>query len=411
MLERPLDLPCGATLANRLAKAALTERLADPQNRSTERLERLYACWSHSGAGLLITGNVLIDRDHLEASGNVVLDGRADLEALRRYAAAGTDAGNHLWMQLSHAGRQTPAAINPAPKAPSAVQLNVKHGSYGTPTPMTEADIDTVVAGFAHAAETAQACGFTGIQLHAAHGYLLSAFMNPQANQRNDAYGGSLENRARLLLQSVEASRAATGAEFPISVKLNSADFQNGGFDLNDCVQVATWLEEAGVDLLELSGGNYESPAMIMGRRGDIPAVRESTRLREAFFIDYAAYLRKHTAVPMMVTGGFRSHAAMAEALQVGATDVVGLGRTFCVEPDLPKVLLESQATAKDVESGLNPPYAAMPWYYCQLARLGDGSHPDLGLTGLDALAEHTAREERILADLKAARAEATEPL
>ncbi len=397
MLDQPITLPSGATLQNRIAKAALTERLGDGQHRATPELERLYRRWSHGGAGLLITGNVVVDRNHLEAAGNVVLDDDADLDALRRYATAGTEAGNHLWMQISHAGRQTPAPINPAPHGPSDIALDVKQGAYGTPIAMTAADIKTTVNAYGKAARMARETGFTGVQIHGAHGYLISAFMNPRANVRQDEYGGSLENRARLLLEIVGAIQDQAGRDFPLSVKLNSSDFQQGGFTLEDCARVASWLEDAGIDLLEVSGGNYESPAMIMGKRGDQPVVKESTQLREAFFIDYAAYLRAHTNVPLMVTGGFRSHAAMTEALEVGAADVIGLGRTLCVEPDLPHALIKDHATALDVEPGIDPPYAKMPWYYGQLYRLGQGGDPDLTLGGAAAMDEFKDREAESL--------------
>ncbi|MEM7057104.1 MAG: NADH:flavin oxidoreductase/NADH oxidase family protein [Pseudomonadota bacterium] len=393
MLDQPITLRSGARLKNRIAKAALTERLADGHHRATPELERLYRRWSNGGAGLLITGNVLVDRYHLEAAGNVVLDADADLDALRRYAAAGTQAGNHLWMQISHAGRQTPAAINPSPKGPSDIALDVKQGAYGTPIAMTSADIKAVVDAYGHAARIAREARFTGVQIHGAHGYLISAFMNPRANIRQDDYGGPLENRARLLLEVVATIQDQAGPDFPLSVKLNSSDFQQGGFTLDDCAQVAKWLEEAGIDLLELSGGNYENPAMIMGKRGDRPAVKEPTRLREAFFIDYAAYLRAHTKLPLMVTGGFRSHAAMVEALEVSAADVIGLGRTLCVEPELPRTLIDQSTTALDVEAGIDPPYAKMPWYYAQLHRLGQGDDPNPTLGGEAAMQEFKDRE------------------
>ena len=319
MLGQELKLPSGARLSNRLIKAAMTERLADPMNRATPALETLYRTWSHGGAGCHITGNVLVDRYHLENAGNVVAD--TDREALTRYARAGTEAGNHLWMQISHGGRQTPLAINDAPMAPSAVMVDTKRTQHGLPVAMEITDIDRTVAAFASAARIARETGFTGVQVHAAHGYLISAFLNPLANRRDDDYGGTLENRARLLLRVVDAIRTEAGTDFPLSVKLNSADFQQGGFTLEDCAQVAKWLEDAGIDLLEVSGGNYETPAMLMGRRGDLPPVKQSTLAREAFFIDYAAFLRQHTQLPMMVTGGFRTRAAMEEALASGAAD------------------------------------------------------------------------------------------
>ena len=266
MIEQPLTLPCGGVLSNRLCKAAMTEGLAGADGIPGAALNRLYGIWSDGGAGLLLSGNVQIDRDHLERPGNVVVDAEPDdstRTALRAWAEAGTRAGNHFWAQISHAGRQCQKIINPHPKAPSAVKLGLPGGQFGEPVAMTAEDIAGVVTGFARCARVLKEAGFTGVQLHSAHGYLLSQFLSPRSNQRTDQWGGSLENRARLLLDSVAAVRTAVGPEFPIGVKLNSADFQRGGFDFTESLQVAKWLEAAGVDLLEISGGTYEQPRLL----------------------------------------------------------------------------------------------------------------------------------------------------
>ena len=189
ILKQPLALPCGAVLPNRLAKAAMTERLADTCNRPTARHERLYRLWSEGCPGMLLTGNVQIDRKHLEAAGNVAIDGSEDaaaLEALKRFATAGRVGGSHIWMQISHAGRQTPKLINPTPKAPSAIAIALPGGQFGTPVPLTGEEIEVLIGRFAHAAKIARATGFDGVQIHAAHGYLLSEFLSPKANSRQD---------------------------------------------------------------------------------------------------------------------------------------------------------------------------------------------------------------------------------
>ncbi|MGB5724609.1 MAG: NADH:flavin oxidoreductase, partial [Parasphingorhabdus sp.] len=260
-LSDPLSLPCGATLPNRLSKAAMTEGLASPDGVPTGELERLYGLWSDGGAGMLLSGNIQIDHDHLERPGNVVIDGAASdamMAALRSWAGAATRNDNHFWAQISHAGRQTQSNVNKHPKAPSAVKLGLPGGQFGEPVALTGTEIEELVDRFALAAKTCQDAGFTGAQIHAAHGYLLSSFLSPRANQRTDEYGGSLENRARFLLAVVAKTRAAVGPDFPISVKLNSADFQKGGFNFDDSLQVVKWLENASVDLVEISGGTYE---------------------------------------------------------------------------------------------------------------------------------------------------------
>ena len=403
-IHSALTLPCGAVVPNRLCKAALTEGLADELNRATARHERLYRAWSEGGAGLVVTGNVQVDRRYLERPGNVVIDGNGGLEALERYAAAGTVAGNHLWMQVNHPGRQTPSHVCTAPVAPSAVALNLPGAMYVPPRAMTSGEVDDVVERFARVAAQARAAGFTGIQVHAAHGYLLSQFLSPLVNRRTDQWGGSLENRARLLRTVIRACRAATAPDFPIGVKLNSSDFQQGGFSQEDCVQVVRWLGEDGVDLLELSGGSYEQPSM-MGVKSKAQAaapVAESTRRREAYFLEYARTIRTAAAMPVMVTGGFRSRIAMDEALAAGELDMIGLGRPMCVDTDLPRRLFSGEwAAAQSYESGISPAKAGLAWFCLQLLRIGDGLEPDRSLDGTRAMEQYAASESAAAHALK----------
>lgn len=422
-LSDSLTLPCGAVLSNRLAKAAMTEGLADACNRATARHVTLYRRWAEGGAGLLITGNVQVDRHHLERPGNIAVDGNDGLEALKAMAKAGSSTGSHLWMQINHPGRQTPASVNPNPLAPSAVPLAAAEAGCGAPVAMTEEQILDVIRRFARVAEVARETGFTGVQIHAAHGYLMSQFLSPLSNQRTDAWGGSLENRGRALLETVRAVRKAVGKDFPISVKLNSADFQKGGFSEEESMQVVRWLGREGIDLLEISGGNYEQ--MIMIGREDEDAARpmaESTRRREAYFLDYAAKVRPLAAMPLMITGGFRSRAGMEEALQAGSLDVVGLARPLCVVPDLGRKLLDgSLADAPAPErvmrldrKGLGQPmddhsfrtmesWSQMAWSCMQILRMGDAKDPDPAMTLLEALTGYDANERAALAALRQA--------
>ncbi len=427
-LSQPLTLPCGATLPNRLAKAAMTERLADQAGRPTPRLERLYRAWSEGGAGLLITGNVIVDRHHLEAPGNVVLQGPQDAAAraaFKRWAEASTAGGNQVWMQLSHAGRQTQKMVNPTPHAPSAVALGLPGGQFGEPVAMDEAEILSVIERFGAAAVVARETGFSGVQVHAAHGYLASAFLSPRANQRDDQWGGDLAGRARFLLEVVRKVRADVGADFPVSVKLNSADFQRGGFAFADSVVVAGWLDAAGVDLIEISGGSYEQPAM-MDVLGMEPiseqAVRASTLARESYFQRFAPEIRAVLIrAKLMVTGGFRTAAGMEAAVAQDGVDVIGLGRPLCVDAGAAGRLLRGEITELDRWEGklrlgsgwlggaspvaairaLNT-FAAQGWYYEQLVRLGDTGRAD---PGLGVLAAFIADQRRSRATARAWRA------
>jgi 2,4-dienoyl-CoA reductase-like NADH-dependent reductase (Old Yellow Enzyme family) len=400
----------------------MTEGVADAQLRATARHEALYRTWSEGGAGLLLTGNVQVDRDDLERPGNVAIDPSAaetvSAEArdrLARWARAGTAAGNHLWMQISHAGRQSPWYVTRRPKAPSPVRLELL-GNYCTPRALTEAEILDLVQRFATAAAIARDTGFTGVQVHGAHGYLVSEFLSPVTNLRTDAWGGSLENRARFLLEVVRAVRRAVGADYPVALKLNSDDFRKGGFSHSECLQVVEWLNRQALDLLEVSGGTYEQPRLIgaEGRADDAVPVRASTRAREAYFLDYAEAIRKVARMPLMVTGGFRTRAAMEAALE-GACDMIGLGRPLCWQPDFPRRLLAGEVDRIErmedrlrfAERGWRSPssrltalkvanaFGAQSWYYCQLFRLADGQPVDLERGMLATLVEYLRDELR----------------
>ncbi len=404
-LNDALTLPSGLRLKNRLVKAAMTEGLANARNEATPALAALYRRWSEGGAGGLITGNIQIDPDHLERAGNVVI-GRtmpdAAAEALARWAEAGKSGGAAMILQVNHAGRQTPKLINPAPAAPSAVPLDLPGGQFGRPREMTEGEIAGVIEGFGRAAAAARAAGFDGVQVHAAHGYLLSQFLSPRSNQRTDGWGGSLAARARLLIECVKAVQSAGGQGFSVSVKLNSADFQKGGFSFEDCLEVIHMLETLHLDFIEISGGNYEQPRM-MDIDGLEPVenqtIAPSTRLREAYFLDYACAVRTASRTALMVTGGFRTRRAMDEALGQGACDLIGLGRPLCVDTAAPARLLSGEAERLDgwehrlrIGPGLLGPgsplkliralngFGAQGWYYEQLKRLGQGREPDTSL-------------------------------
>jgi len=418
VLGRELRLPCGVVLPNRIAKAAMTEGLADAEDRATNALVTLYRRWSLGGAGLLITGNVMVDRRFLERPGNVVIDGNGGLDELRAWARAGTEAGNHLWMQINHPGRQSSRTSTSKPLSPSDVQLDLA-GMFARPRAMTEADIEDAVHRYARVAETARDAGFTGVQIHGAHGYLISQFLSPVTNRREDRWGGSLENRARFLLEVVGAVRRVLGRDYPVGVKLNSADFQKGGFSLEECVRVAGWLGEAEIDLLEISGGTYEQPRLL-DHTGEAEGFeeprRESTRQREAYFLEYASAIQASAQIPLMVTGGFRSRQAMEDAVSSGETDVVGLARPFCVDPDLPKRLIEgtvdrAESPERDLRLGpgrlLGPAspvfllkflnvQGEVAWFYRQIIRLARGEAPDTGLGLRSALFRHFRDEIRL---------------
>jgi 2,4-dienoyl-CoA reductase-like NADH-dependent reductase (Old Yellow Enzyme family) len=390
-LAKPLALPCGAVLPNRFAKSAMSENLADAWDAApNERHVRLYARWGAGGAGLLLTGNVMIAMDGRSEFGNVVVEDERHLPLLRRWAEAAQAHGAQLWMQLNHAGRQAPRTMNRRPVAPSAIAVHGMGDLFAVPRPLAHDEILALVQRFATSAAVAQRAGFAGVQLHAAHGYLISQFLSPLSNTRDDAWGGDAERRMRFLLEIVRAIRAAVGARFPIGVKLNSADFQRGGMTNEDAALVVGALAREGVDLIEVSGGSYEAPAMI--GRGELDKnMRASSAAREAYFLEAAQLFRASTTVPLMLTGGMRTAAGMCDAVAGGAVDVVGLARPLAYEPDLPARLLSGAANAAQsvkLATGVRVVDDVLQvfWFQLQLHRMADGNEPKPRLSRVAAL-------------------------
>lgn len=380
-LFAPLTLPNGAVVPNRLAKAAMEENMATDDALPGQALLALYAAWAKGGAGLILTGNVMVDARAMTGPGGVVLDAAQPLEPFKAWAKAARAGGAQVWMQINHPGRQTQAALGQDTVAPSAVAIDLAQYSklFATPRAMTAEEIGDQVERFAVTAARAEEAGFTGVQIHAAHGYLLSQFLSPLSNRRTDAWGGSLENRARLLLDIVRAVRARVSPGFCVSVKLNSADFQKGGFEPADAVAVVGWLNGLGVDVVELSGGSYESPAM----QGE---AKSSTLAREAYFIDFAREIGATARMPVMVTGGVRRLAVAAGALEAkdgrDGVDLVGIARALAFVPDLadrwrhgatPEVALPVTRWKNKVMASL----ADMAVTKTQLRRMGQGRAPD----------------------------------
>ncbi|MDQ2088704.1 NADH:flavin oxidoreductase/NADH oxidase family protein [Marimonas arenosa] len=350
VLATSVALPCGTTLPNRIARSAMTEALADRYDNPTEALCRLYRRWSNGGYSLQLTGNVMVDRRFLERPGNVVVEDERAFDSLRSWVDAAKSGGSQVWMQISHPGRQCPMVVNAHPLSPSEEKLRIL-GFYGRPRAMTPDDIEEAINRYAKTAVIARKAGFDGVQIHGAHGYLISQFLSPLTNRRTDEWGGSLENRARFLRRVYAAMREAVGPDYPVAVKLNSADFQKGGFSLGDCARVARWLEADGIDLIELSGGTYEQMSMF---RGPVEDQRESTRRREAYFMEYAREVRAAVRIPIMVTGGFRSSEAMERAISEDGIDMVGIARPTCVQPDAASRLLKGDVARIGIdEAGL----------------------------------------------------------
>lgn len=388
LLAQPFTLPNGTVVRNRLAKSAMSERLGTLDCRATPELVRLYGKWAEGGIGLCITGNVMIDRRALGEPNNFVLEDDRDMDLLRQWAEAGTRNGAQLWMQINHPGKQSPKGLNRETVSPSAIPFREDLARFfATPRELTPAEIEEIVQRYGRTAGLAKQAGFSGVQIHGAHGYLVSQFLSPHHNQRQDEWGGTPEKRRRFVLEVLKAMRAQVGPAFPIGIKLNSADFQRGGFTEEESLDTIRALAEAGIDLVEISGGTYEAPTAMVG-------VKDSTRAREAYFLEFAEKARAAARVPLMVTGGFRSLRGMGEAIASGALDFVGLARTLALETDLPARLLageEPRYAVKPITTGIGfidrAALMEVSWYTRQLRRIGRGEAPKPNESALGALA------------------------
>lgn len=373
----PLTLPNGTLLPNRLAKAAMEENLADADHAPSDALIRLYRTWAEGQVGLMITGNVMVDRRAMTGPAGVVLESDRHRTRFEQWAGAAKTHGAQIWMQINHPGRQMPASLGQETLAPSAVAMDMGRFSkqFTAPKEMSEDEIAEVKRRFARAAVLAERFGFNGVQIHAAHGYLISQFLSPITNRRSDRWGGSIENRARLLLDVVREVRAQVGPGFAVAVKLNSADFQRGGFSSDDAKQVVSMLNALNVDLLELSGGSYEAPAM-HGQARD-----GRTLAREAYFLEFAQDIASVADMPIMVTGGIRRLPVAEQVLDSGI-DMVGIGTALALDPGLPRDWKAGKASAPMLraitwKNKVLASIAYMSMVKHQLRRLSNGRDPN----------------------------------
>ena len=392
VLAEPLTLPCGVTVKNRFFKAPMHEALGTPGLGPSQDIVDLYGRWAAGGSGVLVTGNVAVDSRHLGEPGNIVVEDESHLEMLRRRTQAGTAGGTQLWMQINHPGRQSPRSVNLHPVAPSEISSAGGYGRFfAPPRELSREEIGDVVRRFVTTARVAKKAGFTGVESHAADGYLISQFLSPVDNHRTDEYGGSLEGRMRFLIEIYQGMRETLGPDFPIAVKLNSSDGDPGGMSQEDSLRVAVRLSELGVDVLEISGGTYRKPVF-----EETDSSVEDHR-RGVYFADYARRLKELVSMPVALTGGFRSASDMEEAVAEGLTDFVGIGRPLVLSPDLPKRILNGAGRRRIELPRISTRVKALDealggvlligWYEMQMHRLARGGYASAHGNGLAALA------------------------
>jgi 2,4-dienoyl-CoA reductase-like NADH-dependent reductase (Old Yellow Enzyme family) len=362
ILFEALELPCGAILKNRIAKSAMSDSLGDGTGHPTADQNRLYERWADGGLALSIIGEVQPSSRYAEKPGNLVLNRNSDISRFKALAEHGSKNGARLWLQLGHAGA---LAYGPTsdPKGPSALDLpDLRCGA------MSLDEIHQIPLDFAKTAKLAQKAGFGGVQIHAAHGFLLSQFLSPLFNKRSDGFGGTIANRMRLLLQSIEATREAVGPDFPIGVKLNSSDQLIGGLDEEDALQVVVALNTSSVDIIDISGGTY------------FPGAKSASEGvgRGPYFIEFAKRARTVTSKPLMLTGGFKTRAQAEDAVKSGVVDVVGLARALVLEPSLPNLWMKNQMPDPAFPRFSDAPAGGITaWYTMRLTDIGADKETD----------------------------------
>lgn len=365
ILFEPLKLPCGVTLKNRIAKSAMSDSLGDGTGHPTAEQMRLYQRWAGGGVAVSIIGEVQGNAGYAEKPGNLVLNEAADFDRFRELAKRGGENDTNLWLQLGHAGALAYAPTS-LPKGPSVLDLPGLRCAE-----LTRDEIEHLPAEFARTARLARLAGFGGVEIHAAHGFLLSQFLSPLFNKRSDDYGGTIANRMRLLLETIEATRAAISPNFPIAVKLNSTDKLAGGLNENDALAVVAALDQSSVDLIDMSGGTYFPGAKSAGDGAG----------RGPYFIEFAKRARAVTAKPLMLTGGFKTRAQAEEAVASGAVDMIGLARALVLEPSLPDLWKLDQKPAPVFLRFSDAPEGGITaWYTMRLTEIGaDKEVPDFG--------------------------------
>ena len=329
-------------LQNRFVRSATHEFMAEEDGTPTSRLEDLYGGLAKGEVGLIITGySYVLPGGQSDAYQQGIYDDRF-IEPYRKITDRVHRYGSRIVIQIVHGGRQADISDeHPVPIAPSAV----KNGrSAIVPREMTEEEITEMIEAFTQAAVRAKKAGFDGVQLHCAHGFLLSNFISPYTNRRTDRWGGSVENRARIVTEIVRRIKEETGGNFPILVKMNATDgFQPGtakaelGLDISQAVEISKLLEKAGVCAIEVSGGISEAGGVTIRTAINSPS-------REAYFKDYSKKIKDAVNIPVILVGGIRSVSVMEELLENGYADLISMSRTFISEPDLVLKLKSGEA-------------------------------------------------------------------
>ena len=363
ILRRSLELPCGAVLKNRIAKSAMSDSLGNGEGEPTDAQIRLYERWAEGGVAVSFIGEVQGDSRFPEKPGNLVIGAHTDQQAIRSLASRGVIEGAHLWTQIGHAGALSHLPIS-HPKGPSPLDIEGLQCAG-----LSIEEIGELPDMYARTALHAKTAGFSGVHIHAGHGFLLSQFLSPLFNHRNDSYGGSIEARCRIVIEVINEVRRVVGPSFPVGIRINSTDKLEGGLTEVDALEVVRLLNQTSIDLIDISGGTYFPGAKSCS---DNPS-------REPYFLDFARLAKEVTHVPLMVTGGFKRREQAIDAVANGAVDMVGLARAMVLNPRLAEAWLTEEGGDPNFprfESA--PPGGITAWYTMRLTDLGEDRENEL---------------------------------
>jgi 2,4-dienoyl-CoA reductase-like NADH-dependent reductase (Old Yellow Enzyme family) len=378
VLQRTLVLPCGAVLKNRLAKSPMSDSLGDGQGDPTESQIRLYERWAEGGIALSFIGEVQGDPRFPEKPGNLVLGADSNQSLFHSLSRRAVINGAHLWAQIGHAGALSHPPIS-QPKGPSA--LNVEGLQCAG---MLKEEVQDLPDLYAKTALHAKSLGFSGVHIHAGHGFLLSQFLSPLFNHRHDSYGGSIQGRSRIVLEVVEKVRSAVGPSFPIGIRINSTDQLEGGLVEDDALEVVRLLSGTAIDLIDISGGTY------------FPGAKSSSdgTSRGAYFLNFARRAKEVTKIPLMLTGGFKRREQAIDAVSSGAVDMVGVARAMALEPQLANTWLSQEGGDPEFpqfESVV--PGGITAWYTMRLTALGEDRENEFKLDIPTAVRQYEERD------------------
>ena len=377
-MKGKIKLPCGVILKNAIGKSPMSDSLGDGKGNPTKEQIRLYERWAEGGTSLSIIGEVQLDYSYPERPGNLVLNDASDIKLFKELTSKALINGSHLWAQIGHAGALSHLPIS-KPKGPSLLDIEGLKCEG-----MSLNEVKNLPSRYAKAASKAKELGFSGVQIHAGHGFLLSQFLSPLFNKRDDEYGGDIKSRCKIILQIINSVRIEVGDTFPISIRINSSDNIEGGLTQKDSLKAIGFLDKTSLDLIDISGGTY------------FPGAKASSDslINGPYFLEFAKKARKITSIPLMISGGFKKKDEVQSAISSGVVDMVSIGRGMIIDTNLANTWINN--------SGSDPifpkfevvvPGGITAWYTMRLTAIANDDEDNFNLDLINALESYEKRD------------------